>query len=119
MIGSSIVVIVGFGWALKNYRVPENRQPGKISPDLIRSVLEKKYFIDYFYENVVGRMTMGIAYLCHKFDRAVVNELMVNETARKTYQAGEQISKLQSGNFQDYVFWGLLVSLGAMVWILK
>lgn len=119
MIWSSIVIIVGFGWALKNYRVPENRQPGKISPDLIRLVLEKKYFVDHFYENVVGKMTMGIAHFCHKFDRAVVNELMVNGTARKTYQTGSLISRIQSGVFQDYLFWGMILSLGAVFWILK
>ncbi len=119
MLLSTLVAVAGLVWAFKNYRAPEKREPAKITTDPVRNVLEKKYFIDHLYENVVGKITMGIANLCHKFDRTVINGVMVNGTARRTYDAGLFISRFQSGFFQDYLFWGLILSLGAVFWILK
>ncbi|MBI1976915.1 MAG: NADH-quinone oxidoreductase subunit L [Candidatus Omnitrophica bacterium] len=119
MLWSTMVAAAGLVWAFKNYRVPEKREPAKITPDPVRSVLEKKYFIDHLYENVIGRITMGIAAFCHQFDRTVINGIMVNGTARKTYDAGSFISRLQSGFFQDYLFWGILVGMAGLFWVLK
>ena len=119
MIVSTIVVATGLVWALKNYRIPERREPSKISPQPIRTLLEERYYVDHFYDNIVGRATMAFAALCHQFDRRVINGIMVNGTAKKTYQAGSAVSKIQSGNFQDYLFWGLLVSLGVVFWVVR
>ncbi len=119
MLLSTLVAATGLIWAFKNYRAPEKREPAKITSDPLRSVLEKKYFIDHFYENVVGRITMGIAAFCHQFDRTVINGMMVNGTARKTYQAGLLISRIQSGFFQDYLFWGILLSVLALFWVTR
>ncbi len=119
MLWSTVVAAAGLVWALKNYRSPEKREPAKITSDPVRNVLEKKYFIDHLYENIIGRITMGIAALCHQFDRTVINGMMVNGTAQKTYDAGSFISRLQSGFFQDYLFWGILLGMAGLFWVLK
>ena len=119
MLWSTMVAAAGLVWAFKNYRAPEKREPAKITTDPVRNVLEKKYFIDHLYENVIGRITMGIAAFCHQFDRTVINGMMVNGTARKTYDAGSVLSRLQSGFFQDYLFWGILLGMAGLFWVLK
>ena len=119
MVVSSVVVAVGILFAIKNYWRPAAKHPQNVHPNPVRNILEKKYFADHLYENVVGRGTMAIAAFCHWFDRTLINGVMVNGAAANTYRLGTILSRVQSGMFQDYLFWGLLISVIAVWWIVR
>ena len=74
-----------------------------------RQVLERKYYLDDFYDVLIRYGQDALAHLCDLFERIVVVKLCVNGTARATRWTGHVVRQLQTGRIQ---FYALLFSLG-------
>ena len=76
-------------------------------------MLERKFFIDDFYDAVVIRgFQENLARISDLFERKAVVEVGVNGTARLTRLAGDLLRKLQTGVVQ---FYALIFSIGITV----
>lgn len=80
-------------------------------PNPVKTLLENKFYIDDAYAFVVKKIGLGLAKILNWFDKTVVNELMVNQSAYSIMRLGRVLSKVQTGMLQDY----LSLALGAAV----
>jgi len=84
-----------------------------------RRILERKYYVDDFYNALIRHVQDGFAHLCDLFERVVVVEWGVNGTARLVRFTGHLLRQLQTGRIQ---FYALIVSLGVTLltygWVL-
>ncbi len=74
-----------------------------------RRILEKKYYIDEFYNVLIRYGQDGFAKICDLFERYIIINFAVNGTARVTRLTGDFLRKLQTGQVQFYAF---IFSLG-------
>jgi len=77
-----------------------------------KTLLEKKFFFDDFYDWWIKTVQENIARLSDAFERWVIVETGVNGTARLTRSAGDALRRLQSGVVQ---FYALLFTGGVTV----
>ncbi|OIO39584.1 MAG: hypothetical protein AUJ72_00425 [Candidatus Omnitrophica bacterium CG1_02_46_14] len=104
------LIAVGGGTAFFLFRDPEKALVKLDSEkSLLKTALERKFFIDDAYQFLGERIGLGIAWILNWFDRTVINGLMVNQTATGVMRLGKLTSKLQDGQLQDYIS----VALGA------
>ncbi len=75
----------------------------------LRKILEKKYYVDEFYNGLIYYGQDRLAAFCESFEKSVIVELYVNGTAHLTRMAGDFLRRLQTGRVQ---FYALCVSLG-------
>ncbi len=80
-------------------------------------VLENKYFMDWFNENVLARMARGLGYgLWKGGDGMLIDGLLINSSARGIGGIAGLVRRLQSG----YLYWYALVMIlgvtGLMTW---
>ena len=75
----------------------------------LQKILEKKYYVDEFYNALIRQVQDRLAHLCDLFERYVVVGLCVNGTARVTRFSGHLARQLQTGKVQTYA---LIFSLG-------
>jgi len=84
-----------------------------------RRILERKYYVDDFYNALIRHVQDSFAHLCDLFERVVVVEWGVNGTARLVRFTGHLLRQLQTGRIQ---FYALIFSLGVTVltygWVL-
>jgi len=68
-------------------------------------VLEQKYGFDLFYQNVIAVGTRAMGWLCWRIgDRALIDDLMVNGTAKSIGLCARMMRHLQSGYIYHYAF---------------
>lgn len=79
----------------------------------IRKVLDRKYYMDHLFEKIFGRAVLNISALLNWFDKQMINGKMVNGTAWQTFRLGGLLTKIQSGELQDYLM--ILFTVGAAV----
>jgi NADH:ubiquinone oxidoreductase subunit 5 (subunit L)/multisubunit Na+/H+ antiporter MnhA subunit len=117
LLSTGTVIRLGAAWAFFLYRRPE--KPAAAAAGPVRTILERKYFMDDLYELAVKGAGHRIAALCHAFDTVVVNGLFVNGTASNVRRIGRAFSKLQSGQLHDYLFIAAAVLVAVLAYFAK
>jgi NADH-quinone oxidoreductase subunit L len=77
--------------------------------------LARSAAIDRFYESIFHKVLLALADVIGWIDRYLVDG-MVNLTAWSSLKAGGRLSKIQSGNVQDYVYAVVAGTLALVVW---
>jgi NADH-quinone oxidoreductase subunit L len=82
----------------------------------LKSLLDHKYYFDWFNENVIARATRGLGLVLWKGgDQVLIDGALVNGTAHTVGWFGGVVRRVQSGYLYSYAFWmmiGLAVMLG-------
>jgi NADH-quinone oxidoreductase subunit L len=82
----------------------------------LKSLLDHKYYFDWFNEHVIAALTRGIGRVLWKGgDQVLIDGALVNGTAATVGWFGGLVRRLQSGYLYSYAFWmmiGLAVLLG-------
>ncbi len=92
-------VLLGSALAFLLYRTRKTSTPASGAA----AVLEKKYFFDDFYDNVVIKgIQENIAKISDLFERSVVVEAFANGTAKLTRKIGDAVRSFQTGVVQFY-----------------
>jgi NADH-quinone oxidoreductase subunit L len=82
-------------------------------------LLVNKYYVDWFYENVIARATRGLGLVLWRAgDQAVIDGVIVNGSAGAVGWIAGRVRRIQSGFLYSYAFWmifGLVLILG---WLL-
>ncbi len=82
----------------------------------LKSLLDHKYYFDWFNENVIAPLTRGIGLVLWKGgDQVLIDGALVNGTAATVGWFGSVVRRVQSGYLYSYAFWmviGLAVMLG-------
>ncbi len=85
----------------------------------IHKLLERKYYVDDFYNGLIRNVQDRLAHFCDLFERYIVVQFAVNGTARLTRGTGDFLRRIQTGKIQLYV---LVFSLGVTLltygWVL-
>ncbi len=82
----------------------------------LKSLLDHKYYFDWFNENLIAPLTRGIGLLLWKGgDQVLIDGALVNGTAAAVGWFGSIVRRVQSGYLYSYAFWmmiGLALMLG-------
>ncbi len=82
----------------------------------LKSLLDNKYYFDWFNENVIAPLTRGIGLVLWKGgDQVLIDGALVNGTAATVGWFGSIVRRVQSGYLYSYAFWmmiGLALMLG-------
>ncbi|MBI1883431.1 MAG: NADH-quinone oxidoreductase subunit L [Chlamydiae bacterium] len=116
MTGTGIAVL-GLAVAYWNYLKRKIQPP--ITATGFRRVLEKKYFMDDLFEKVFGRMVLAFSAFLNWFDKQMVNGKMVNGTAWSTLRLGALLTKVQSGELQDYLMIVFVIASAVIYFLVK
>jgi len=83
---------------------------------LVQTLFLKKYFFDWFVENVIAKFSRGLGFALWKAgDQTLIDGALVNGTAATVGRLGFVVRRVQSGYLYSYAFWmiiGLAVLLG-------
>ena len=110
---TTALIIAGAVIAFWQFRDPlVADQKLKKPAGILRTILERKFFVDDAYEFLVKRVGLGVAWILNQFDRTVINGLMVNRTSYAILDLGKALSKLQNGALQNYL--SAAIALGAV-----
>lgn len=104
MIKSTIVVLVGIGFAYYQFAGKRGRVLGfaeKIG--WVKSLLVNKYYIDDFYVLVVRGLVFPFAKVLNWIDRKVINDTGINGSGNLVLYSGRFISFLMNGLLQRYL----------------
>ena len=115
---SVVLALAGFvlGWALYSKK--------SLSVDAIREryagvhrVLVNKYYIDDLYQWIIDHVALVVGRFIALFDRAVVNDVAVNETGRSVLLSGLRLRYIETGKVYNYAL-GMVVGVVvlALVW---
>ena len=101
---------VWFGWAAY--------ARGTIDPAAIRArvatlhrVLERRYYVDEFYQWVIDRIALAFGRFIALFDRVVVNDTAVDGSADSVKASGFRMKFAQTGRLYNY---GMAMAAGAV-----
>ena len=82
----------------------------------LKSLLDHKYYFDWFNENVIAPLTRGIGLVLWKGgDQVLIDGALVNGSAATVGWFGSIVRRVQSGYLYSYAFWmmiGLALMLG-------
>lgn len=96
--------LLGILTAFVFYRLSEKRrQAFNRLFSMVHTVLERKYFIDDLYQLFLRYVQQPFAQFLSWFEKKIIVEGAVNQTARATALAGEYSRRLQTGKAQTYV----------------
>ncbi len=110
---TTALIIAGAAIAFWQFRDPQNAEKKLDQPaGVLRTILEKKFFVDDAYEFVVRQIGLRVAWVMNQFDRRVINGLMVNRTSYRILDLGKMLSRLQNGALQNYL--SAAIALGAV-----
>jgi NADH-quinone oxidoreductase subunit L len=113
ILAAAVIAFVKF----KDPQLAEKRLVSAKSP--LHKALENKLYIDDAYAFLVKRVGLGLAFLLDKFDRAFVNNVLVNGTSYFILDIGRWLSRLQSGLLQDYLAWALTAGVAILFWAMQ
>ncbi|MBI1870842.1 MAG: NADH-quinone oxidoreductase subunit L [Chlamydiae bacterium] len=114
-LAGSAIAFLGLGAAYWNY-LYKKAEPILESKGM-RILLDKKYFMDDLFEKVLGRIVLAFSGFLNWFDKKMINGMMVNGTGLSTFRLGAILTKIQSGELQDYLMI-LFVVASAMIYFL-
>ncbi|HEY2809168.1 MAG TPA: NADH-quinone oxidoreductase subunit L [Steroidobacteraceae bacterium] len=85
----------------------------------LQSLLDHKYYFDWFNENVLAPLTRGVGLLLWKGgDEVLIDGALVNGTAATVGWFGGMVRRVQSGYLYSYAFW-MVIGLALMIgWFL-
>lgn len=96
--------LLGILTAFVFYRLSEKqRQAFNRLFSMVHTVLERKYFIDDLYQLFLRYVQQPFAQFLSWFEKTIIVEGAVNQTAKATALAGEYSRRLQTGKVQTYV----------------
>jgi NADH-quinone oxidoreductase subunit L len=78
-----------------------------------RKILENKYYLDDLFEKVLGKAVLLFSAFLNWFDKKMISGKMVDGTGRSTVRLGTILSRLQSGELQDYLL--IMFLVGSLV----
>ncbi|MBI4395070.1 MAG: hypothetical protein HY583_02620 [Candidatus Omnitrophica bacterium] len=101
---ATAVGIVGVLIAFIFYRLKEKRRK-RFSEifSWIKHLLERKYYMDDLYNFILRYIQEPFARFLNWFERKIVVEGAVNQTAALTAYGGQILRKLQTGRIQTYL----------------
>lgn len=111
------VAAAGLILAYWNY-VKKPAQP-LVQTEGLRKVLANKYYMDDLFEKVFGRIIMTVAAFLNWFDKQMINGKMVNGSGRNTFRLGALLSRLQTGELQDYLMMLFVISSAIIYFLMK
>ncbi len=117
MLTGTGVAAVGLILALWNY-VKKPAQPVATSTG-VRKILDNKYYLDDLFEKVFGKIILMFSGFLNWFDKTVINGQMVDGSGRNTFRLGALLSRLQSGELQDYLMMLFVISSAVIYFLLK
>jgi NADH-quinone oxidoreductase subunit L len=91
--------------------------PGRIKETLapLHTLLENKYYFDWFNENVLARATRGLGTgLWAAGDRFLIDGVLVNGSAKTVAALSTVVRRVQSGYLYHYAF-AMVIGLAALV----
>ena len=101
---ATLLGIIGMGTALAFYKLSEKRQKRfREAFFLIHELLVRKYYVDDFYNLILRYIQQPIAQFLSWFEKNVIVEGAVNQTAGLTSWTGACLRKLQTGRIQTYL----------------
>ncbi len=118
LITTLLLIIGGATLAFFQFRNPE-AEVKLVRSGFIRTLLDRKFFIDDLYEFLVKQVGLKFAALLNWFDRTFVNGVMVNQTSYGILNLGKIASKIQSGLLQDYLSWALTIGILVIFWLMN
>ncbi|MBI3252818.1 MAG: NADH-quinone oxidoreductase subunit L [Candidatus Omnitrophica bacterium] len=108
LLTTAAILVSGGGLAILRFRDPEAAEQKLLAgKTFMQKILERKFFIDDAYEFLVKKVGLAIAHALNRFDRTVINGLMVNETSFSVMRLGRLAALLQNGALQDYLAWAM------------
>jgi NADH-quinone oxidoreductase subunit L len=78
----------------------------------IATLLERRYFVDDFYQFIIDRIILGVSAIIAWFDRNVVNDTGVDGSAGLTFLAGRELRFTETGKLPNYA---LAIAVGIVV----
>lgn len=93
-------------------RLEQNKNP-------IKTLLEKKYYVDDIYDFITHKVALAFAALLQLFDKQVPNKLLVDETSLSILKLGKIGSKLQNGKLQDYLGFAVGIAVILIFYLLN
>ena len=66
-------------------------------------LLERKYYLDDFYQMVIDRVVLVMGAFIALFDRAVVNDMGVNGAGAVAVVAGDKLKYTETGKLPNYL----------------
>jgi NADH-quinone oxidoreductase subunit L len=114
--GTSVALagLIGAYWVyLKKQAQPPQTAKG------IRKVLDQKYYMDFLFEKVFGRAILALSAFFNWFDKQMINAKMVNGTAWNTFRLGGLLSKIQTGELQDYLMILFFIGSALIFFLIK
>ncbi len=120
LITTLILIVSGAALAYFLFKNPEAAEVRLTQGrGLVKTILERKFFIDDLYDFLTHQVGLGIAAAFAWFDRRVTKEIMVNGTAYRILDLGKISSKFQDGLLQDYLSWAIGVGILVAFWLIK
>ena len=96
--------VLGLLTAFAFYRLSEkSRKRFQEKLSFIYEILERKYYMDDLYDWMLAHIQEPIARFSNWFEKKIVVEGAVNESAHLTALAGRYFRKLQNGRIQTYL----------------
>ncbi len=113
LLTTTAMILLGAGLAYWQFRDPASAENSLKAPaGILRTILERKFFVDEVYEFIVKQIGLKIAWALNQFDRFFINGIMVNRTSYGVLGIGKIFSKFQNGQLQDYL--SVAIALGAL-----
>ena len=82
-------------------------------------ILAKKYGFDDLYDRILGRGSYHFGHLLWRFgDIKVIDQTMVEGSAKSALYGGRKIALLQSGYLSHYTLWIILALIVGFAWYL-
>ncbi len=120
LVTTSALIIGGAGLAYFFFRDPQSAEKRlQMGRGPVRTILERKFFIDDMYEFLTKKVGMRISSAFAWFDHNFVNDVMVNGTAYRVLDLGKISSGIQNGLLQDYLSWAITTVILIAMWLLK
>jgi len=107
---------VGLGWLIYHKGTISHQAIAQKFP-AVHKLLVNKYYMDEMYQWLIDRVILAFGRVVALFDRAIVNDRIVDGSALATRLTGVGLKFMQTGKFYNY---GMAMGLGvvalAVVW---
>lgn len=111
MILSTVVGLAGIALGYYLYGRRSGQVEFDVNPNWLYTLVQRKYYIDEFYDLIIVKPLRGLGWLLKRFDHYVVDGV-VRLVAASVVGLGRVSSRLQNGHLQRY---GLIMILGIVI----
>lgn len=109
---SSVVALVGLGFSYLLYGKQRANDPLAAKLGSFYSVLQNKYYFDIVYDWYVNNIQQNIAVMLSKFEKALINRVLIGGLTDLARNGGKTFRYLQNGLVQ---FYALIFILGTVL----